>query len=107
MAATRWSVTVLAPIICFTTLPALRRVCGLPSKRLQHRSSFLVEHDLFGKPASTPDHVRGRLFPDHALISCGNGMKKCAGDATAPATCRLPDAAFTIRNVRERFVRSG
>src|SRR5271166_3371339 len=30
---------------------------------------FLVEHDLFGKPASTPDHVRGRLFPDHALVN--------------------------------------
>ena len=30
-------------------------------------SCFLVEHDLFGKPASTPDQVRGRLFPDHAF----------------------------------------
>src|SRR5271166_4878783 len=107
MAATRWSVTVLAPIICFTTLPALRRVCGLPSKRLQHRSSFLVEHDLFGKPASTPDQVRGRLFPDHALIGCGNSMEKCAGDAAAPAPRRLPGAALTIRNFCERFVRSG
>jgi len=24
----------------------------------------LAEHDLFGKPESTPDQVRGRLFPD-------------------------------------------
>jgi hypothetical protein len=23
---------------------------------------------LFGKPDSTPDQVRGRLFPDHALM---------------------------------------
>jgi hypothetical protein len=24
---------------------------------------FLAEHDLFGKPESTPDRIRGRLFP--------------------------------------------
>jgi KDO2-lipid IV(A) lauroyltransferase len=28
-----------------------------------------VEHDLFGKPVSTPDQVRGKLFPDHALMA--------------------------------------
>jgi hypothetical protein len=28
----------------------------------------LFEHDLFGKPVSTPHQVRGRLFPDHALV---------------------------------------
>src|ERR1700734_4497530 len=27
----------------------------------------LVEHDLFGKPVSPSDQVRGRAFPDHAL----------------------------------------
>jgi rhamnose utilization protein RhaD (predicted bifunctional aldolase and dehydrogenase)/NAD(P)-dependent dehydrogenase (short-subunit alcohol dehydrogenase family) len=27
-----------------------------------------VEHDLFGKPVSTPDQIRGRLFPDHASM---------------------------------------
>jgi rhamnose utilization protein RhaD (predicted bifunctional aldolase and dehydrogenase)/NAD(P)-dependent dehydrogenase (short-subunit alcohol dehydrogenase family) len=27
-----------------------------------------VEHDLFGKPVSTPDQIRGRLFPDHAFM---------------------------------------
>jgi hypothetical protein len=26
------------------------------------RSSFFVEHGPFGRPASTPDQVRGRLF---------------------------------------------
>jgi hypothetical protein len=26
-----------------------------------------MEHDLFRKPVSTPDQVRGRLFRDHAL----------------------------------------
>jgi hypothetical protein len=26
-----------------------------------------VEHDLFRKPVSTPDQVRGRLVRDHAL----------------------------------------
>jgi EAL domain-containing protein (putative c-di-GMP-specific phosphodiesterase class I) len=30
-------------------------------------ASLLLEHDLFRKPVSTPDHVRGRLFRDHAL----------------------------------------
>jgi hypothetical protein len=30
--------------------------------------AFLLEHDLVGKPASTPDQVRGRLFPDYALV---------------------------------------
>ena len=28
----------------------------------------MVEDDLFGKPAATPDQVRGKLFPDHALV---------------------------------------
>ena len=28
---------------------------------------FLVEHDPFRKPDSTPHQVRGRLFRDHAL----------------------------------------
>ena len=32
-------------------------------------SSVLFEHDLFGKPASAPDQVRDRLFPDHALAA--------------------------------------
>jgi hypothetical protein len=27
----------------------------------------------FGKPVSTPDQVRGRLFPDHALDYYGTG----------------------------------
>src|SRR5262249_10222683 len=31
------------------------------------RSSLLLAHDLFRKPVSTPDQVRGRLFRDHAL----------------------------------------
>src|SRR5262245_13944747 len=31
------------------------------------RSNLLLEHDLFRKPGSTPDQVRGRLFRDHAL----------------------------------------
>src|SRR5262245_50219750 len=36
---------------------------GGPSARL------FVEHDLFRKPVSTPDQVRGRLFRDHALVT--------------------------------------
>src|SRR5690349_13115790 len=34
--------------------------------RMSSRLSSLFEHDLFRKPVSTPDHVRGRLFRDHA-----------------------------------------
>jgi len=29
-------------------------------------AKLFVEHDLFRKPVPTPDHVRGRLFRDHA-----------------------------------------
>jgi hypothetical protein len=29
---------------------------------------LLLEHDLFRKPVSTPDQVRGRLFRDHARV---------------------------------------
>ena len=28
---------------------------------------FLLGHDVFGKPVSTPHQVRGRLFPNHAF----------------------------------------
>src|SRR5712692_7521864 len=33
-------------------------------------SLFDFAHVLFGKPVSTPDQVRGRLFPEHALTRC-------------------------------------
>jgi hypothetical protein len=32
-----------------------------------HHLISLFEHDLFGKLVSTPQQVRSRLFPDHAL----------------------------------------
>src|SRR4051812_45903897 len=31
----------------------------------------MLGHDLFRKPVSTPDQVRGRLFRDHALMARG------------------------------------
>jgi lipoprotein-anchoring transpeptidase ErfK/SrfK len=40
---------------------------AIASDRIDWRSNFLVAHDLFGKPVSTPDQVRSRLFPDHAV----------------------------------------
>src|SRR6266446_10295191 len=53
-------------------------------------------HDLFGKPASTPHQVRGRLFPDHAPASfhvivaysaaCLAPRTPCARAATRSAT---------------------
>jgi hypothetical protein len=33
-----------------------------------------MRYDLFGKPVSTPDHVRARLFPDHALKAAKKKM---------------------------------
>lgn len=33
---------------------------------------------LFGKPGSTPDQVRGELFPDRALARSGSSVKSCA-----------------------------
>src|SRR5271169_1029632 len=41
--------------------PDARRSCPR-ARSTDSRSSLLVEHDLFGKPAST--------FPDHALVGC-------------------------------------
>jgi len=36
--------------------------------RWHHRApDSWFEHDLIGKPVSTPHQVRGGLFPDHAL----------------------------------------
>jgi NADH:ubiquinone oxidoreductase subunit 6 (subunit J) len=38
----------------------------LPDRGRGARSILFVEHDLFQKPVSTPDHVGGNLFRDHA-----------------------------------------
>ena len=66
--------------------------CRPPPPLTPHHS--LVEHDLFGKPASTPDQVRGRHFPDHAQShsrSCG-AIKAIVGpvenDAREPRSKR-------------------
>jgi uncharacterized protein len=40
-----------------------------------------VQHDLFGKPVSTPDQVRGRLFPDHALMEAPHLPRQALIDA--------------------------
>jgi hypothetical protein len=37
-------------------------------------SNVVFEHDLFGKPVSTPDQVRGRPFPDHARLAVTNRL---------------------------------
>src|ERR1700730_9177784 len=43
-----------------------------------------LEHDLFRKPVSTPDQVRGRLFRDHALATISpDASVKRAGPAMA------------------------
>src|SRR2546423_7649987 len=53
-----------------TRLPQGRRLSsGMTSLRSDIPLSVLLEHDLFRKPVSTPDQVRGRLFRDHALES--------------------------------------
>jgi urease accessory protein len=47
-----------------------------------------MEHDLFGKPESTPHQVRGRLFPDHALENLGRH--------TAGATLRMRSEVSSV-----------
>src|SRR5215213_9761636 len=37
---------------------------------------FCFRHDLFRKPAATPDQVRGRLFRDHALTCRPKPLKR-------------------------------
>jgi hypothetical protein len=44
--------------------PVLERVFDLMES--ETRSSFLSGRIFCGKPASTPDQVRGRLFPENA-----------------------------------------
>jgi hypothetical protein len=58
--------------------------------RSASRSSFLFEHDLFGKPDSTPDQVRGRLFPDHALDFGG------VNAGPEPALLGVPGADYPL-----------
>ena len=44
-----------------------RDLFGKPASVPDHALDIRLEHDLFRKPVSTPDQVRGRLFRDHAL----------------------------------------
>jgi 5-methyltetrahydropteroyltriglutamate--homocysteine methyltransferase len=39
----------------------------MTKNKVERAPGFALEHDLFRKPVSTPDQVRGRLFRDHAL----------------------------------------
>src|SRR4029077_21194136 len=62
----------------------------------------------FGKPVSTPDQVRGRLFPDHALGKTSTcPVQPGKRDTYRPDNCRLdtcgldgwrarPDLALTF-----------
>jgi hypothetical protein len=74
-------------------IPARAGMCGLEQWDRPHRMSlwrfdldrddvssnrhpilaFCLRMIFFGKPVSTPDQVRGRLFPDHALHYYGTG----------------------------------
>ena len=42
------------------------------------RSNLCLEHDLFRKPVSSPDHVRARLFRDHAPAQPIEGSTQCS-----------------------------
>jgi 16S rRNA (guanine966-N2)-methyltransferase len=61
-----------------------------------------VEHDLFGKPASTPDQVRGGLFPDRALMRVVGGRLRGRAIAAPkaktirPTADRLRESLFNI-----------
>jgi hypothetical protein len=46
--------------------PALHCRIGLTKVGVAMRNLALYAHDLIRKPMTTPDHVRGRLFPEHA-----------------------------------------
>ena len=64
---------------------------------------------LFGKPASTPDQVRGRLFPDHALGA--GALDLVFGSAGGEQFHRLravefPDAQLFVET-NEAFENSG
>src|SRR5208282_3024495 len=65
-----------------------------PARRAEIRRQFLVEHDLFGKPASTfPDHAHFAVRPatarPHQKSSVGSSLCswECRSDASRP-TCR-------------------
>jgi hypothetical protein len=53
---------------------ALRFLIGMTFSSNRHPIlAFCLRMIFFGKPVSTPDQVRGRLFPDHALHDYGTG----------------------------------
>src|SRR5919197_1497317 len=69
------------------------------------------EHDLFRKPASTPDQVQGRLFRDHALMrprifvtqpiadSALKRLRKIASVKINPDASRIPTKRELIAGV--------
>ena len=63
--------------------------------RSEFGSSFLFEHDLFRKPVPTPDHVRGRLFRDHALARREDAHERARG-------VRLYDLSLPCRGGADR-----
>src|SRR5262245_4729586 len=88
------------------TLPISRRGCtemhGDPHRcrRAQHRSCrILLSHFLSEKPASTPDRVRGRLFPENAPFSfaAAEGWlrnSRIAASAGGRQFAGMPDTTF-------------
>jgi 16S rRNA (guanine966-N2)-methyltransferase len=61
-----------------------------------------VAHVLIGEPAPTPDQVRGRLSPDHALMRVvggrlrGRSLAAPKGEAIRPTSDRLRETLFNI-----------
>jgi 16S rRNA (guanine966-N2)-methyltransferase len=61
-----------------------------------------VGHELTGKPVSTPDQVRGKLFPDHALMRVvggrlrGRTLAAPKSQTIRPTADRLRESLFNI-----------
>jgi hypothetical protein len=56
------------------------------------------EDMLFGEPVSTPDYVRGGLFPDHALGSVVE--RKAAAGTRPPPAIRIVPPLFRFASRR-------
>jgi hypothetical protein len=63
-----------------------------------------LEHDLFRKPVPTPDHVRGRLFRDHALMRANSLALRLFLSATAWTVVILVATGFVLSSLYRQSV---
>src|SRR5580700_10886121 len=81
---------------------------AIASRSKRSALQLLAEHDLFGKPVSAPDQVRGKLFSDHApgnrhtagafaVASRRGRLRVATGYARERATTMRSDSAESYR----------